>query len=134
MGCSAFVAEPTLTSSCGRGGSARAAARARPVRAVLDPGERGVDLAQDLVGVLAERVVELVVEEVARVIRDVLVARGAREFAVAVVVRRDVLGRALHAVAQGEQLDLASLRAGAHEHPPGPRSVRACGAPGTPTE
>ena len=66
-----------------RGSAARSGAR--PVRAVVDAGERDVDLADDLLGVLLERLVQLAVEHLARVVGEVLVAGGARELA---VVRR----------------------------------------------
>ena len=51
-----------------------AAARARPVRAVLDALQRGVDLRQHLLRVLPERVVDLAVERCRGAVADVVVA------------------------------------------------------------
>ena len=52
--------------------------RARSVRAVLDPLQRGVDLGEHLLRVLLERVVDLAVERRGRGVGEVVVARRRR--------------------------------------------------------
>src|SRR6185437_11908028 len=52
-----------------------AAVRARAVRPVLDPLQRGVDLGDDLFGVVAERVVDLAAERRRRVVGEMVFAR-----------------------------------------------------------
>ena len=61
--------EPLLRDRCAADG-------AGAVGAVVDPRERVVDLGDDVLGVLAERLVELAVDEIGRVIGEVLIAGG----------------------------------------------------------
>ena len=71
------------------------ATREKAVSALLDKQEltelvtkisRGVDLSDDLIGVFAEALAELPVDKSSRVIRHVLIARGAVQLAVVAVV------------------------------------------------
>ena len=54
--------------------------------------ERLVDLGDHVVGVLAERLIELEVDQVGGVIGDVLVAGGGVDLPHALVVRREIAG------------------------------------------
>ena len=87
-----------------------AADGAGAVRARLDPRERLVDLGDHVVGVLAERLIELEVDEVRRVIGEVLVAGGGVDLAHALVVRREVAGCADDVLTEAEQLRPALAR------------------------
>ena len=71
------------------------------------PRERLVDLGDHVVGVLAERLIELEVDEIRGVIGDVLVAGGGVDLAHALVIGREVDGGADDALAQAA----AALRA-----------------------
>ena len=62
--------------------------------------ERVVDLGDHVVGILAERLVDLEVDEVGRVVGEVLVARGGVDLADALVVGCEVGGGAEDPLAQ----------------------------------
>src|SRR5205807_2621138 len=96
-----------------------AAALADAVRSRVDSGERGVDLAQDLLGVLSERVVDLAVQGRRRGLAEMVVAR--RRDLLDLLVERarmvvaKVCDRALHALALLEELRAEMLGVDAHE-------------------
>src|SRR5262249_45782651 len=102
------------------------------VRAVVDPGQRVVDLAQDLLGVLLQRVVDLAVVGDARMVCK-LVSAPRRQLAGLVVEAELVLdrrGRGANPALQRQQLCALTVEIDGHLDPRITRRVsrRACGS------
>ena len=94
-----------------------AADGARSVGPGLDALKGLVDLGDDVVGVLAERLVELAVDEIGRVIGEVLVAGGGVDLALTPVVGGEVGGGAENALAQPQQLGAPECEIDGHRRP-----------------
>ena len=98
--------------------------RAGAVAAVVELPQRFVDLVDHPVGVLLERIVDLAIDHIGRVIGEVLVAAGGVELAVFVVVVDEVLGRGQQACAQRKQLLSAGIDVNSHVRSSAAASLR----------
>ena len=79
--------------------------------------ERLVDLGDDVLGVLAERLVDFEVDEVGGVVGDVLVAGGRIDLAHALIVCRQVCCGAKDPLAKPEQLRAPEREIDGHDVP-----------------
>ena len=111
-------ATPTDTPRAARRDLA-AAVRARPVRAVLDPLQRGVDLGEHLCRVLLERVVDLAIERRRRRLGELVVVRAGDLLHLVVeaagMLLAEVRDRVVHALALLEQDGAEVLGVDGHE-------------------